>query len=354
LKVEREAMNRSKMIKDISEPRPIFSTTDLLKPTRTRKSKTLTQRVREEEQQQAIEEQQQSIGDFKQSQRNPITSKYKRQPTQREKDQKDADLEEATQRFEMGKMGKSDTKASERKQEAKQQEERELKRIINEMEQLKREKKKEEEKQKEIEEEIREKEDNLDKIKAFQEKLARRKISTFVNKQFAKSERERTQIENQIEEDLIELEQQDDSVISKKESIQAKQEELRTVKLKGKPKGTKNRPKEVIEKEKAEKAEKQQAKLENRLLGVQLPTPIGYTVPQKKKSEKVPVPTGKGLLNKQEQLSHRFKVLKGEILAGNTASQVIKEMRSLVKQLVSSQELSIDQANGILKELKTL
>jgi hypothetical protein len=70
--------------------------------------------------------------------------------------------------------------------------------------------------------------------------------------------------------------------------------------------------------------------------------------------EKVPVPIGKGLLNQQEQLSHRFKVLKGEILAGNTASQVIKEMRSLVKKLVSSQELSIDQATGILKELKTL
>ena len=119
-----------------------------------------------------------------------------------------------------------------------------------------------------------------------------------------------------------------------------------------------NRSPELIAAEKAEKEarrlkrlEKTQATLENRLLGVQLPTPV-VSVPQKT-TEKVAT-IGSGLLNKQEQHAHRFKVLKGEILAGNTSRQVIKEMRSLVKTLMSSQELSIDQGNNIIKELKTL
>jgi hypothetical protein len=66
------------------------------------------------------------------------------------------------------------------------------------------------------------------------------------------------------------------------------------------------------------------------------------------------VPTGSGLLNILEQNAHRFKVLKGELLAGNTSRKVINEMRSLVKKLLGAQELTIDQAQGILKELKTL
>jgi hypothetical protein len=229
--------------------------------------------------------------------------------------------------------------------DSKQREDRELKRIINEMEQLKREKKQEDKKQKAIEDEIRAKEENLDKIKAFQEKLARRKISTFVNKQFAKSKKEIIEIQNEIDE----LEKQDDAVISKQESIQAKQQELEVKKKMGRPKGSKD----INPRVRTPKAVKQAERIP------EAPTNTPILIPRAPTNtpvfrEKIPEPTGKGLLNQQEQLSHRFKVLKGEILAGNTASQVIKEMRSLVKQLVKSGELSLEQRDGILKELKTL
>ena len=93
--------------------------------------------------------------------------------------------------------------------------------------------------------------------------------------------------------------------------------------------------------------------LARRLEALQQPTLPNAPTTTPKKKIKV-VQTGTGLLNQQEQLSHRFKVLKGEILAGNTSSEVIKEMRSLVKQLVKSGELSLEQHDGILKELKTL
>lgn len=345
LKLEREAMNRSKMIKDISEPRPIFSNTELLKPTRTRKSKkTLAERVRQEEEQQAIEEEQQAIEDFvnrTQAQRNPITLKYRRQPTQKDID---AQMEEETQRFEMRKMGKSDTKASERQQEAKQKEDRELKRIINEMEQLKREKKQEEEKQKAIEEEIRAKEEELKKKQIIQEKQAGSKITTFIKKKIEKGKKEILIIEDEI----AELEKQDDAVISKQASIQAKQQELEIKKKAGRPKGSKD----INPRIRTPKAVKQAERMP------EAPTNTPIIIPRAPThtpvfSEKVSS-TGTGLLNQQEQLSHRFKVLKGEILAGNTASQVVKEMKSLVKKLVKSGELSIEQHDGILKELKTL
>jgi len=274
--------------------------------------------------------------------RESMAFQKKRQPTQREIN---ADLEEEIQRFEMRKMGKSDTRTSERKQEAKQREKQELNRIMNEMEQLKREKKQEEEKQKAIEDEIRSKEETLKKKQVIQEKQAGSKITTFLKKKIEKGKKEILVIENEI----AELEKQDDAVISKQESIQAKQQELEVKKKAGRPKGSKDinprirTPKAVIQAERMPEA----------------PTNTPIIIPRAPTntpvfSEKVPVPTGKGLLNKQEQLSHRFKVLKGEILAGNTASQVIKEMRSLVKQLVNTGELSKEQHDGILKELKTL
>jgi len=274
--------------------------------------------------------------------RESMAFQKKRQPTQREIN---ADLEEEIQRFEMRKMGKSDTRTSERKQEAKQREKQELNRIMNEMEQHKREKKQEEEKQKAIEDEIRSKEETLKKKQVIQEKQAGSKITTFLKKKIEKGKKEILVIENEI----AELEKQDDAVISKQESIQAKQQELEVKKKAGRPKGSKDinprirTPKAVIQAERMPEA----------------PTNTPIIIPRAPTntpvfSEKVPVPTGKGLLNKQEQLSHRFKVLKGEILAGNTASQVIKEMRSLVKQLVNTGELSKEQHDGILKELKTL
>jgi len=67
-----------------------------------------------------------------------------------------------------------------------------------------------------------------------------------------------------------------------------------------------------------------------------------------------PPSQGTGLLNHREQTTHRFKVLKGELLAGNTSKLVVNEMKSLVKRLVQMRELTNDQCLLILKELKTL
>jgi len=305
-KQEREAKRRTKLLENISTTRP-------LKPTTTKKSKTVAERVREEEEQAEIE-----------AKLKLVSFRKKQQESKQNKDD-EAEAERLMN-------------------------EAEAERLMNEMEQLKKDKQKRQDEREKLE-------DKLQQVKLIREKYARRKISAFVNKQLEKNEEKMFELDDK----LTELNKLDDTDVSKEKSIKAIQAEQEILKKKGTRKGIKNRPKEVIEKEKAEKEErrlkaleKKQAGLDNRLLGVQLPTPVGSTTPQKKKSENVPVQTGKGLLNKQEQLSHRFKVLKGEILAGNTASQVIKEMRSLVKQLVSSQELSIDQANGILKELKTL
>lgn len=348
LKLEREAMNRSKMIKDISEPRPIFSNTELLKPTRTRKSKkTLAERVRQEEEQQAIEEEQQAIEDFvnrTQAQRNPITLKYRRQPTQKDID---AQMEEETQRFEMRKMGKSDTKASERQQEAKQKEDRELQRIINEMEQLKRDKKKKEEEQKA-------KDEKYNITQQILKNQAGSKISTFVKKQQAlKTEKQLSKLED-----------------NPNEPEKIDEYNQRVKRRPGRPVGSRDKnPRSRTSSEQMSLARRLEAlqqpiypetpteieekALARRLEELQQPTlPKAPTTTPKKKIKVLS--TGTGLLNQQEQLSHRFKVLKGEILAGNTASQVVKEMKSLVKKLVKSGELSIEQHDGILKELKTL
>ena len=305
LKVEKDAQRRNNLMKDISEPRPIFSTADLLKPTKTRRRPTVAERVQDAEEQQAIED---AMNDRTKKQlqisdNTPKTTTYSRKET-------------------------------ERKQEAKEKEDREIQRIINEMEELKREKKQEENNVKKLKEEQNTKEEQLDKIKAFQKKYqaeragrAGSKISTFVSKQQKARYEKMSKLEDELKDDIDELEEiiaeGGEDADSKKQELQQKKEELATKRRARGPdkKGTRvRRTKAQIESDKAQKVSS----------------------------------TGKGLLNQQEQLSHRFKVLKGEILAGNTASQVIKEMRSLVKRLASSQELTIDQANGILKELKTL
>lgn len=64
--------------------------------------------------------------------------------------------------------------------------------------------------------------------------------------------------------------------------------------------------------------------------------------------------TGSGLLNQKEQDAHRFKVLKGEITAGNKSPELIKELKQLIIKLHRGGELSLEQTAGILKELNTL
>ena len=65
-----------------------------------------------------------------------------------------------------------------------------------------------------------------------------------------------------------------------------------------------------------------------------------------------PVQLGSGLLNNRDKHIHRYKVLKGEVLAGNTSPSVVKELRSLVVKMVKLSELDPNQAMMILKELK--
>ena len=100
---------------------------------------------------------------------------------------------------------------------------------------------------------------------------------------------------------------------------------------------------EKKEKEEKEKAEKEKEKAEK-----------AKAKEEKAKAKPKPPSQGTGLLNHREQTTHRFKVLKGELLAGNTSKLVVNEMKSLVKQLVQMRELTNDQCQLILKELKTL
>jgi len=63
------------------------------------------------------------------------------------------------------------------------------------------------------------------------------------------------------------------------------------------------------------------------------------------------VQLGSGLNNREKHI-HRYKVLKGEVVAGNTSPAVFKELRSLVVKMVKLSELDKSQAMMILKELK--
>ena len=67
-----------------------------------------------------------------------------------------------------------------------------------------------------------------------------------------------------------------------------------------------------------------------------------------------PTQTGTGLMDNREKHIHRFKVLKGEVLAGNLSSSVIKELKSLVVKMINFNELEPPQALMILKELNKI
>jgi len=101
---------------------------------------------------------------------------------------------------------------------------------------------------------------------------------------------------------------------------------------KGRPAGSKNKPKAAV------------------------PLPVAPTTPPKAPSStpSTPIQTGSGLLNEKEQDAHRFKVLKGEIGAGNKSPELIREMKKLLIKLHKGGELSLEQTAGILKELNTL
>ena len=105
--------------------------------------------------------------------------------------------------------------------------------------------------------------------------------------------------------------------------------------------------------ERAEKKEKEEKEKEEKAKAKEEKAKAKEEKATAKANPKPPI-QGKGLLNHREQTTHRFKVLKGELLAGNTSKLVVNEMRTLVKQLVQMRELTNDQCQLILKELKTV
>ena len=65
--------------------------------------------------------------------------------------------------------------------------------------------------------------------------------------------------------------------------------------------------------------------------------------------EKATIP--KGNMDKEDQMIHKFTVLKGELLAGNNNKQLLKEFKSMLIKFVEDGRIPRRQANEILVEL---
>lgn len=65
--------------------------------------------------------------------------------------------------------------------------------------------------------------------------------------------------------------------------------------------------------------------------------------------EKVSIP--RGHMDKEDQMVHKFTILKGELLAGNNSKQLLKEFKSMLIKFVEEGRIPRRQANEILIEL---
>jgi hypothetical protein len=63
---------------------------------------------------------------------------------------------------------------------------------------------------------------------------------------------------------------------------------------------------------------------------------------------------GKGLLTKRQQDSHRFKVLQGQILAGNNSKKIVMELKALILKMTKLGEISNKKASAVLQELNSV
>jgi len=63
---------------------------------------------------------------------------------------------------------------------------------------------------------------------------------------------------------------------------------------------------------------------------------------------------GTGLLTRRQQDSHRFKVLQGEILAGNNSKKIVMELKSLILKMNKLGEISNKKASLVLQELNSV
>ena len=63
---------------------------------------------------------------------------------------------------------------------------------------------------------------------------------------------------------------------------------------------------------------------------------------------------GTGLLTKRQQDIHRFKVLQGQILAGNNNKKIVIELKALILKMNKLVEISNKKAIEVLKELNSV
>lgn len=63
---------------------------------------------------------------------------------------------------------------------------------------------------------------------------------------------------------------------------------------------------------------------------------------------------GTGLLTKRQQDAHRFKVLQGQILAGNNSKKIIMELKALILKMNKLGEISNKKASAVLQELNSV
>ena len=63
---------------------------------------------------------------------------------------------------------------------------------------------------------------------------------------------------------------------------------------------------------------------------------------------------GTGLLTKRQQDSHRFKVLQGQILAGNNSKKIVMELKALILKMTKLGEISNKKASAVLQELNSV
>jgi hypothetical protein len=59
-------------------------------------------------------------------------------------------------------------------------------------------------------------------------------------------------------------------------------------------------------------------------------------------------------LTKTEQYNHRFQLLRGQLLAGNSSQEVIKELKQLLLMFISNNTIPKAQANAVMYELMVL
>ena len=63
---------------------------------------------------------------------------------------------------------------------------------------------------------------------------------------------------------------------------------------------------------------------------------------------------GKGLLTRRQQDTYRFKVLQGQILAGDNNKKIVMELKALILKMNKLGEISNKKASAVLQELNSV